>query len=69
MVKYENAIQPKISFSTLLRLQLLTGKPIRRGFDGVLNEILDDYEKLIKSAGCKVQPADVEDCTACDTVT
>ncbi len=41
-------IQPSISFETVLRLQQITGKPIRRGFDSVLNEILDDYENLIK---------------------
>ena len=39
-------IQPSISFETVLRLQEITGKPIRRGFDSVLNEILDDYENL-----------------------
>lgn len=41
-------IQPSISFETVLRLQEITGGPIRRGFDSVLNEILDDYENLIK---------------------
>lgn len=41
-------IQPSISFETVLRLQQITGKPIRRGFDTVLNEILDDYENLLK---------------------
>ena len=41
-----DSIQPTISFTTLLRLQKITKKPIRRGFDEVLNEILDDYENL-----------------------
>ncbi len=42
----KNIIQPSIDFETVLRLQQITGKPIRRGFDSVLNEILDDYEFL-----------------------
>jgi len=46
MSKYEDAIQPKILYKTVFRIQKITGKPIRRGFDVVLNGILDDYEKL-----------------------
>lgn len=45
----KDIMQPSISYQTIFRLQKLTGKPLRRGFDTTLNEILDDYEKLEKS--------------------
>ena len=52
-----------LSDETVFRIQSLINKPISRGFDKSLQSILDDYEKLIKSAGCKVQSTDIEDYT------
>lgn len=61
-------IQPCIKFTTVFRIQSISNKPVTRGFDSIINDILDDYERLIKSAGCKAQPTEVED-TACNTAT
>lgn len=42
-------MQPEISFKTVERVQKLTGKPISRGFEKAIIQILDEYERLEKS--------------------
>jgi len=49
MSNSKNSIQPTIAFTTLLRMQNMTNKPIRRGFDTVLNELLTELEELKKA--------------------
>ena len=36
---------------TVFRIQKITGKPISRGLDKAITEILDEFEKLISSQG------------------
>lgn len=43
-------MQPNVTFDTIFRIERITGKPLRRGFDTILNEILDDYESLKKKS-------------------
>ncbi|AFS83140.1 hypothetical protein [Candidatus Nitrosopumilus sediminis] len=35
-----------LSDNTVFRIQKITGKPISRGFEKAILEILDDYEKI-----------------------
>lgn len=41
-------MQPNVTFDTIFRIERITGKPLRRGFDAILNDILDEYESLKK---------------------
>jgi len=38
-----------ISDNTVFRIQKLVNRPISRGFEKAISEILDDYEKIKKS--------------------
>lgn len=46
----KDIMQPNVAFDTIFRIERITGKPLRRGFDTILNEILDDYESLKKKS-------------------
>lgn len=48
MSKYENSMQPKISYDTVERVGKLAQMPISRGFEKALLIILDDYDFLKK---------------------
>jgi len=50
MSKYENAMQPKVSYETVERISRLAKMPISRGFEKALLIILKDYEDLKKTA-------------------
>lgn len=45
----KDIMQPNVTFETIFRIERITGKPLRRGFDTILNEILDEYEQLKKN--------------------
>ena len=46
----KDIMQPNVAFDTIFRIEKITGKPLRRGFDRILNEILDDYESIKKKS-------------------
>ena len=48
MSKYENSMQPKISYDTVEWVSKLAHVPISRGFEKALVIILNDYEHLKK---------------------
>jgi len=51
--KYENSMQPKISYETVDRVSKLAQMPVSRGFEKALTVILDDYDVLRKKCGAK----------------
>jgi len=65
-------IRPRLSSESVSRLKHLVTADDSLTINQCLSLLIFRYSQIyqkLESAGCKAQPTDVEDCTACDTAT